>query len=503
MDQQSALPDDLRQKLRSTAAMLHEKHVKPVVAALLDSGAGDAKLCDLLTKLQTQVPDELDPDGQPNAWAKGNPVSPIVEIEMNFIVYFYGISKLVAVALAGFNETSQIVRQATYSHWQKLRQAVDSGSETPVFRFRIEDYTTNLMVIAIVNRLWPYALNQLMAWAVLHEIAHHYLGHLRPSQVARRNPGNELEGTGISRQLEVEADAWAFSKMQEFGFSMEALAMFFAFESVVEDVLTRLGRGAKPTHPTFAERRRAIEAFPAVDQPPPANLRLFVTAVETTNPNTSEPQIVVMEIVIPGEHRTKQALSLAVVFVSDDEIPMFSPMEYRGNSIYLYSREPGFRSVHVIENKNAYHSPVIIRVIDESTGREQVSRGSIVQLQLSLFDWHTKVGPASVNHVLNLDTMSDLRRFLGQLVTDERARRAFEAVVLQSLEAMADVLLSYGKGEISRLQLEQVAARIDSERQRRLESIVGRDVLDALNKRMMADPFYAWSMSQMERLNIR
>lgn len=91
------------------------------------------------------------------------------------------------------------------------------------------------------------------AFIILHEIAHHKLVHLL----------SKPKDKATSRQRELDADDWAFTKMKEMGYPLARLHRVLEVLSILEDIdmiLGRLPREAESTHPSWKTRAAVLKS---------------------------------------------------------------------------------------------------------------------------------------------------------------------------------------------------------------------------------------------------
>ena len=117
------------------------------------------------------------------------------------------------------------------------------------------------------------------AFIILHEIGHHKSLHLL----------SEPNDNAASRQRELEADHWAFTKMKEMGYPLAPLHRVLEIMGILEDLdmtLGRLPKEADSTHPSWKTRSAVLKSNFDLVWPKSKQLVTYSAFLQLKNPST-------------------------------------------------------------------------------------------------------------------------------------------------------------------------------------------------------------------------
>ena len=258
-------------------------YLSPVLATLRHAGVGDPKLMALLGRLRLTVSN--DATFYASAWAEqGAAGSAPVSIDATYFwtkKELFWLSALRSLVRRPLSQTieSTFARYRAFCRETQQRQLpapwVSLGTTTENRRFGdINKALAGLSQLEqeAVSRESMRIGRQFMAFILLHEIAHHYLGH-----VAKKVTSED------ARRLELSADEWAVRLAASIGFSLADVLMMFRLEAMAEAERLAEGYAVPPTHPNWSTRAARLEwLLPQIPVSHPDVIRLTgVRPIET------------------------------------------------------------------------------------------------------------------------------------------------------------------------------------------------------------------------------
>jgi len=227
--------------------------IVPVIAALKRAATGDAVLTRLLDEVRfTSTRYYTRPA---NAYATPASVNSagVVEIDQGWFHQAMAAAYLEAFDILDPGGQRGLVRRAGQAFGATFGAAISKGGVQPNFWLKVGDYIDDATELKFVSKFAETLTTEAIAWTVLHEIAHHRLGHPPASE------GTELS---IQREREYQADEWACRKMLDLGVPLHgpwALIQLLAAVFGAQNDLVVLPAEESSTHPTWQHRRERLE----------------------------------------------------------------------------------------------------------------------------------------------------------------------------------------------------------------------------------------------------
>jgi predicted Zn-dependent protease with MMP-like domain len=341
---------------KSILDMAMTNHVRPVVDVLQHYTKSDSTIQGLLSRLTVKVNPTDSYIGNASSYVERR--SADVEVDSNLILSIFTLSQLHVMETLGDSYQKRIiVFWARYG--QDSRVAIRQGW-MPSLVLNLDEYVPDPLYREFINDASSEEADAAIAFVVLHEIGHHVLGH-----TDRYVPGHpETLKCNLnfeeSRKCELDADHWAFQKLQELRFSMRDVWEYLNRMSHYQaDVLAiqdgkkepasplRLAEYEKGSdHPTWATRAKALIDEFDVNAHSPAPYIIF-KAAEVFNHTDGTRNLVEMTLFFPDEKASSTWGMGYVRFNVSRESPDLIPMwvEYRNGQANLIGESGKLRIV--------------------------------------------------------------------------------------------------------------------------------------------------------------
>ncbi|MFX0067360.1 MAG: hypothetical protein ACFFC7_35005, partial [Candidatus Hermodarchaeota archaeon] len=187
-----------------------------------------------------------------NARAIASKYSQYVVVDAALVLEIFDVSKLIVIGrFLDRPRAAAIIRDASRIYGAESTEAHINGKPLPPFRFNEADYLSDEGELQLVERLHLEIADITIAWVILHELAHHMLGH------TLREPINKAQ----SRNDELAADAWAFKKLTELGICLWGVGQVMSLWSGWEQAREILGiedPEEESSHPSWRTRYQKL-----------------------------------------------------------------------------------------------------------------------------------------------------------------------------------------------------------------------------------------------------
>lgn len=354
------------------ADIVHLYYLSPVLATIKHARAADPKLMALVDRLRLTVSNEV--TFYPGAWAEKGAGGATSDVSVD-AAYFWTKKELFwLAALQSLNhKTSSPTIQAIFTQYRALcremRQQqqpmpwVSLGAIGETRRFgEIDKALAELPPTErkVVDDESRRISRQFMAYVLLHEIAHHYLGHV----------GKKITPEA-ARRLELEADEWALRLSASIGYCLVDVRAMFRLEARAEAERLAVGYPVPPTHPRWAKRASRLEwLLPQIPVEHPDVIRLTGSWPVETGQGL---QYLNVELEFPREPANAGTM-MSSLFIGDSTYELDGIVNHRESATYLWFRDfnarpgtAGTRYVIRIEDVLS-HEP---RVVWESVSLSQ------------------------------------------------------------------------------------------------------------------------------------
>ena len=170
----------------------------------------------------------LDPEFPLNAYARKQKYSDIVAIDIRLVLKTWMSCYSVAIVLVNPRESIQALLNIKKYMANKIAESARNGMPRPLWiPINFQKYFSDPFVVEGIVDVAVKINLDISYFIILHEIAHHILGHtmFNPTSLSQ------------SRDLELEADYWAFRKMNELRISLYSIEWFFTILFTAEYIV--------------------------------------------------------------------------------------------------------------------------------------------------------------------------------------------------------------------------------------------------------------------------
>lgn len=469
--------------------------LEPVLAGLRYFADSDKKLLDLLNKVRLRAVNPWTHNQNVNALALGlnsfTCLEPQINVDLGFVHELEGMAELVAVDKAGVPNAAEIANAYVSSYRRDVTKARTEG--VPFFwpRFEVKTYARD-WPFEIVRDLSVDITHELVAWTILHEVAHHYLGHTQSAVC-----GGERSITSLRKRRDAERDAdfWAFDKLKTLGYQREALSNFLRWQKVNESIRRNVGienSEELSDHPSWETRARLLEENFQVEEKQPFPYRSFFGYLFLDAKNHQ----VVQKIELSFLRSFDDGIYMGILFLrtpgADQEtVPVL--VEYVNQQVILHARFENIRVEHVVLEPDKLMTAIVLKTfvvgnkIPLSTVRlTGWSRG---------FAWmnKAKVGGVPLAVFMRSSPVEANLHILQEL--DHRPQIVAQAmdIVRQMMVVERDLAIDFIKGYRTLEESKAVTVREKERLQSRLRTLLGEPRFRAYQKAALE---LAYSRSQ-------
>jgi len=311
---------------------LHE-WLMPVVDALEKGSANDPNLRAYLAQITVSAdPWTLE---QGNAYSDRRHGARVV-VETNLLSWIWCLSELDIMEHGPWPYTPQVTEWWRL-YGTELGTSLAAHQGLPMAVLPLEKYVPDPVHREFMEEYTRQENEPAIAFVVLHEIAHHVLGHLN------RNPRNNEE----SRQWELAADSWAFQKMRELKYPLRGVYDFLLqwarFETVLVPILDGQTGAASPAqlaelesksdHPLWRTRAANLAEHFDVNEQPDFPFRFFI-AMDTKHFPDGHKELFKVLVVFPNPELAAKWGRGLVIFGDKDTVSVWT--EYKDGEAFIY-----------------------------------------------------------------------------------------------------------------------------------------------------------------------
>jgi hypothetical protein len=412
----------------------------PVLGNLRRKAQGDQDLLKLLGEVEIWTrkgsPDDWRPDASAQLLIPEN--KPIIYVNLPFLEKSSMLADLAGLSLTGRNEAKPVVYQAGFNYGKALIHAKANNLETPLFFFKIDEAIDDQVLRVMTRSLSDEVFFGATTWVVLHELAHHRLGHTkRKQQTYKMCYDGNLQACSQSRKMELDADKLAFAMMRKLGYGLAPLHAFFLAHEAGQEI--RFMAQAEPlencsTHPSFATRRKELEKLYTVSEPPQGDFLIILTFSQKKD------QVEAVETLIP-RHPESEGWLFAIHDRSN-----FLSYEWRDGEIHLYGRSPESLSEIIVHQPGKLKPEMTFRVTRTKDGFVDESRANGFQVDYASIQ-HVRVGSLTVSGILETSPYRLFSNALAQVESRPDVRNAAGRIYGKQLQDNRKVLIRYARGQ--------------------------------------------------------
>lgn len=465
--------------------------VEPVVATLKRATKADPEMQTLLAQVRaTATPHMMRPA---NAYARRERRTSqggIVEVDLGWFLQSNAIGRTEGLRLLDLGNDRQLMHRVRLDYGRAFERALREGQDVPNFLFDLKDYVTDPLELAFVQGLSQRLSDEAMAWTVLHEIAHHKLGHLGEE---RRNVSREA-----SRKMEFDADEWAFRKMIELNIPLYGAMRFMDTMVVLEQLHSQFGLGLieeESTHPSWRRRKEQLQRMHDPLAATKDDWLMFSVPVNLAPPGMPA-EIKRMTYAFPRDPK-EVGVCLAIVRVGD--LQGFAAIERQDRGVHLYQATPDqLLHAHLTEPHRTLTS-IVTTVTNRATGEKTQDTRLAWQAPTSLF------GEVERHGILLADAMAVSPRALYQsalqrVVGDSAVRRAAIASFERKTASDCQLAIAHAKGKLNTREMLSRVEAIQLTHAREMTSVLGEAGYARFQSELLKDPVVQKTLPLAEKI---
>lgn len=418
------------QDIQALAAYAQREWLEPVLRSLQCKAQGDQELLKLLTHLSLWTLTEPRPEWGPNAVATHKDGKPIICVDLFFINQMFKRADLAGLALTGLDEAGTILYNWGFEYGQSVAQALSNQLAAPDPSFNMDHYVTDPGLRVMTKRLSLEVFFGGVAWTILHEAAHHRLKHFE------RHPISNEE----AREWERKADSWAFSMMKKLGYSLPPVHSLLVCFEVAQEI--RYMAQVEPleidsSHPSWATRRKELEKYHDVSEPPQGDFLVFLTFS-----GNDQNEFSITETWVP-RYPDSEGWIFAILSGG-----VFLPFEWKDGQIHLYGRAADMLSEIIIHQPNKLKPEITFREIRMEDGAMSETRTRGFQVDTA-WSQELGVGPLKAYQVFQSSPRKLFSQALHQIEGLPDSINAAEQVQLKMLQEVRQISIRYVRGQLS------------------------------------------------------
>ena len=463
----------LNESLHTVALGIVRQNVNPVLEQLRGRAVGNPPLAELLRRLRITLAAAPRPGWGSNATALIQSGMPVIEIDA------YMLREMMTLAdLGGWVNARpplEVVRatlDTLQGAWRAELAWARSCSVIPMLDFSILKAVPDTFSRTLVRQLAGETFATGLAWMILHETAHLWLGH--------------VVDTAVGDAAELEADSVAFYWLRQLGYSLAPLSgLMLALERA--DAVRRGAsslEGELSPGPSLLQRRldqlsrrRDLDAGPDTRW-----MRLKVLMPDAA----ARP--LVADVIVPRQPYA-EGIGVATVFLDAggghrNSFP--APFEWRDGRAHLYFQTVLQYVQWTFAGTDAFFLPVTIRYTDRATARSGQSTG--VAFQASFADLASADAPITLEQIMNFSYREFARTELTHAGAPAAAVPAAVDAYIASTERMRGVLIDAARGVIDSAEVARRVATYAAETGRVVSGLVGADVYQRFLTGVMMSP---------------
>jgi hypothetical protein len=439
--------------------------IRPVIANLAQRYGNDPEFIELLKLIKLEAFGTFSSPYVARAVRQGD--SRAVQVDLSFIGMTKGFSTFIAAErLLPSSSSSDHVRymedwKASVVEVAAINAVTQAGLTSPAFDIW-DNYNDSQLLKSLLDKYRDEVYQDILAWVILHEVAHHYLGHLDS------DPTSDYD----SRQREAAADLWAFRTMQDLAYPVGTVLEFLALQKQIE--LAIFGRKEEGgTHPSWGARHDMMTAAvkPRLELP----VRTLTAVVESTNIETGGQFLTDLHLWFINDPETN-GISIGSI-ITDDAFQILSMTNGQNQRTrYLYGRTTQGGSIRItLRNVNTDFPEIEIQdYAPDASAPYAYGRGFYTSFKENKA---MQVFPGlSVGEILNLTPTKMLRDSLATIAAPSEIVRAVTDISLETMHSKQALLLRMHQARISQKELEAGLLQAEQTHDARLREVMGADM---------------------------
>jgi hypothetical protein len=480
---------------RSVYSMLSSyilHRVPTVLENLRESARSDETLNPLLSRIKINAPVEC-AKLYPNAYAFESGDSNFIRFEAKFLGLIALDAAFGTIYATGWSNADDYFDASCRAYQASYKTSLNQSSkEPPHYNF---DYATYLgkdtYFTAFASTLSLVVFDGALVWFLLHEAGHHALGHKPEEEPDRQKDFQKFaKYLADSRKKEEEADKWASASMQKLGYSLFGIVHYLQGKACTEACLKPLNLTIpenQSTHPSYRARYSSMKKEFDVFQSP--QKRAYATVYVPFRADN--------EIIRHGFFTVPNKNSSLLNFVGLGTLNLSSntrsvwrgACEWRNNTVHMYFRMPNEKERTEYVIRDASRARNVMNILTYDSNNQLISEASEWSFIVDSIWENVKFGDRTGgDNRKDLETGDFLARHLRKVGAPETAIKGVLKAFVEQNAAEKNILLAYGKGQISDATHNDRLTTIYKKYERDCESYLGKERAGRFFKSIENDP---------------
>lgn len=453
--------------------------INPVVDAMKRMTIDDQEMQKLLSRVAfTSTPHIMRKGNAYSILRTGSKGRESVEVDPGWVQQALSVGSIVGVRIADPVNAGDILHRFGSDYFINNSSSLKNGTILlPNLSFDITDYISDPYKLSVAQGVGYRVASEIMAWTVLHEIAHHKLGHLVHKM---SNPS--------AINTELEADNWAFNKMQDIGIPLYGVMSFMQVMNVfdrIHSISNQDNKLVNNTHPSWENR---LSRLLASHDPMKVSTRFKITTFmsKLSFPRLNEPSSIKLVAYIFTQDPVDLSCTGAL-FITGNPVEILIS-EKRGDSIHLLQQTLDESIDIKIINPHYTISKVITTVTNRKTGVKKLINVIAWEQSLVLFSELEKEG-VRVGDAMQISSRVFFKDMLKLTISDPELIKQAINVSEQNLKSQCAVRQRFGRGEISLNEMNKLSLSANKTYENNLISVIGNSNYARLNSKIMASSY--------------
>ncbi len=422
----------------------------PIIASLRVESGWDPRLSQLLGQLKLEAFGTF--SGPYGARATQGFGAPGIEVDLSLVTSTKVCARYIVAKRHLPRRPGSLVDQYINA-WKEVytqrfvEAARDGTTPPPASGFDLHEYLASQLWVYFLEDYAERAYQDVLTWVVLHEVGHHYLGHLQPCR-ERPKPCREHPTDAQSRDMELAADIWALKRMQALGYPTNYLMAFVMLQAEMEEA----GFGPGPergSHPSWGFRARVLERSRAYDRQPSSGLVSLSVRFETTNEETNGRYLTHAFLLFPANPKAFGGNFGAILDKDQFQFLAVEGYEPDTKGLRLHGRAGHGRPVTiVISDPDAEVVELVVIEPAEPKARLRAVGLGIRDPYTHYLASSGKGGP-SLRDTLNFQPRKVMEQALGALKLDTTTRKHALQIISRRQTELSDLWLAFQKSNMT------------------------------------------------------
>ncbi len=425
------------EELKKISTRIKKNYLNHVVVNLQEKLSGNKELLELLNNLKLDVKSHITFSPVSQSYRIGE--SRFVDIDMGEILSAQYFCDMGSLALIRSSKVVKLIKQIMFQYGQDLIAALKRGVQDTWPKL---DLTKLGLSQSCVEELHLESIEIMLTFVtflVLHEIAHHKLGH------TSHPPPKSLEQ---SRNQELAADFWAIQKMNEMDYSLVYLEVLFTTFTLIETIQSggdQLVYESENTHPRWDTRGGQLVDFIHNNQAPQSTWISLRSFDIVKHQHTGQHLFFKYELMFP---RNPADIGTNLAFFYINNQLHIVAIEYGPEGAFLYENDTKDTFCIHVKTPFAFSSEVDWYIVDKTNAETIKYQFNAKRISFAYYNEEEK-GGIKVRDFLRMSPLKELRSILYKVEEREDVRTEMDMLLKESLINQGNLMLRYKKCQVS------------------------------------------------------